>query len=247
MTDESQTTDGLTATDLTIKVFADGADLTAIRSLASDPLIAGFTTNPTLMRKAGVTSYENFGREVLEIIEGRPVSFEVFADDHESIVQQALKLASWGPNVYVKIPVTTTSGEPTDALIRELAAEGVQQNVTALMTLDQVRWVRDALAGGPSANISVFAGRIADTGRDPIPVMSDAIAETAENPNIALIWASPREVLNIVQADSIGCHIITVTNDLLAKLPGLGRDLDDFSLATVRMFHDDAAESGFQL
>lgn len=232
---------------MNVKLFADGANLDEIRMRAADPAIAGFTTNPTLMRKAGVTDYDRFGHEVLEIVAGRPVSFEVFADDDTEILRQAQLLASWGPNVFVKMPVTNTAGVPTTTLIKELAARGVQQNVTALMTLEQVRSVADALAGGPSANISVFAGRIADTGRDPVPLMAKSVALISGRPEIELIWASPREVLNIVQADDVGCHIITVTNDLLSKLGSLGKALDEFSLDTVRMFYDDASASGFSL
>ncbi|MDA3039290.1 MAG: transaldolase [Actinomycetota bacterium] len=232
---------------MNVKLFADGADLEDIRLRAQDPAIAGFTTNPTLMRKAGVSDYEAFARSVLEIVGDRPVSFEVFADDDIEILRQAQILSSWGPNVFVKMPVTNTAAVSTAPIIKELAARGVQQNVTALMTLDQVRWVADALSGGPRANISVFAGRVADTGRDPMPLMSKSVKLLADHPNIELIWASPREVLNIVQADEVGCHIITVTNDLLSKLGNLGKDLDDFSLDTVQMFFNDAAASGYSL
>lgn len=230
-----------------ISIFADGADLGSIRELAADPLIGGFTTNPTLMRKAGVENYEAFSRAALELITGRPISLEVFADDAESIRAQALTLASWGDNVFVKVPITTTDGTSMAPVIRELSGEGVQLNVTALMTLGQVETTTEALREGPAAYISVFAGRIADTGVDPVPVMTDALGVMSDAPQLELIWASPREVLNVIQADEIGCHVITVTPDLLAKLPNVGRDLDDFSLATVRMFHDDAAASGFQL
>ncbi len=230
-----------------ISVFADGADLESIRELASDPLICGFTTNPTLMRKAGVEDYEAFSRAALEVVTGRPLSLEVFADDPESIRAQALTLASLGDNVFVKVPVTTTDGTSMAPLIRQLSEEGIQLNVTALMTLRQVETITDALRDSPAAFISVFAGRIADTGVDPVPLMANALDIMGDAPHLRLIWASPREVLNIIQADQIGCHVITVTPDLLAKLSNIGRDLDDFSLATVRMFYDDAVASGFQL
>lgn len=232
---------------LRVKIFADGADLDAIAALAKNPLIKGFTTNPTLMRKAGIGNYEQFGRELLGVVPDRPISFEVFADTAPEIREQALKLSSWGDNVYVKVPVTTTDGTPTTSLVAELAAEGVKVNVTALLTLAQVAAVVPALAGGPASYISVFAGRIADTGRDPVPLMQAALALAADHPQIELIWASPRELLNVVQAHEIGCHVITVTNDILGKLPLLGKDLAGYSLDTVRMFFDDATASGFAL
>ncbi len=232
---------------LTIELFADGADIDSIRSLASNPLIAGFTTNPTLLRKAGVQDYESFGRELLTVIPDRPVSFEVFADDPVEIEQQAVKLSSWGDNVFVKVPVTTTQGASTVPTVRRLADQGVQLNVTALMTDHQVAEVVPALADGPACNISVFAGRVADTGRDPVPIMQRSLDLLQGHDNIKLIWASPRELLNLFQADSIGCHIITMTHDLLAKLPGVGKDLDQFSLETVQMFFDDASTSGYSL
>jgi transaldolase len=237
----------LSASELKVKVFADGADLTGIQKLAEDPVIKGFTTNPTLMRKAGVTDYESFGREVLDIIGDRPISFEVFADDASAMTRQALKLASWGSNVYVKIPIMTTNGVSTTELTSRLANEGVQLNVTAMMTIEQVEDVLPSLAEGPPSYVSLFAGRVADTGVDPIPMMRDVLALIAPHPQIELIWASPREVLNIVQANDIGCDVITVTHDLLAKLSGLGKDLTQFSLETVVMFHEDASASGFQL
>jgi transaldolase len=236
-----------TVDDLTIELFADGADIESIRALAENPLIAGFTTNPTLLRKAGVVNYEAFGRELLAVIPDRPVSFEVFADEPSEIEQQALKLSSWGDNVFVKVPVTTTDGASTVATVRRLADQGVQLNVTALMTDQQVAQVVPALAGGPACNISVFAGRVADTGRDPVPMMRRSLDHLGGHDNIKLIWASPRELLNLFQADSIGCHIITMTHDLLAKLPGVGKDLDQFSLETVQMFFDDAGASGYSL
>jgi transaldolase len=237
----------LTADDLTVRIFADGADLEGIVSLATNPLITGFTTNPTLMRNAGVADYEVFAKELLAAVPGRPISFEVFSDDFVEMEAQAMRIASWGDEVYVKIPVTDTAGRTTEPLLRRLVADGVKVNVTAMMTLTQVEWVVDCLADGPPSYVSIFAGRIADTGVDPIPTMEAALGVMASQPQIELIWASPREVLNIVQADAIGCHIITVTHDLLKKLEILGHDLDEYSLDTVKMFHRDAALAGYQL
>jgi len=231
----------------TVKIFADGANLQAILELADHPHITGFTTNPTLMRRSGVSDYEGFARKLLEHITNRPVSFEVFADEHIEMVRQARLIASWGSNVYVKIPVTDTCGKSTAAVVRELAGSGVHLNVTALMTLAQVEAVTSTLAGGPGAVISVFAGRVADTGIDPIPLMRAALETMAPYPELELLWASPREILNVRQADDLGVHIITVTHDLLKKLPLLGRDLDAFSLETVRMFHNDAVTAGYLL
>jgi transaldolase len=238
---------GPTADDLRIKVFADGADLAGMLELYGNPLIVGFTTNPTLMHKVGITDYEAFARGLLDAVPDRPISFEVFSDEPEEMVRQALTISQWGENVYVKIPVTDTTGRRTDGVLETLCEQGVKVNVTGLMTLEQVRWVSGVCGGGPPACISVFAGRIADTGVDPLPIMASALDIMAEHPNLELIWASPREVLNIVQADSIGCHIITVTHDLLAKLPNLGRDLEEFSLDTVTMFRRDALSAGFTL
>lgn len=232
---------------LDVKVFADGADKDGILKLAENPLVQGFTTNPTLMRKAGIDDYEAFARDILAAVPDRPFSLEVFSDDFAEMEEQALKIASWGQHVYVKIPVSNTSGEPSEVVVRQLAEKGVKLNVTALMTADQTRQVADWLAGGPPAYISVFAGRIADTGRDPIPIMSDSLQAISESPNIELIWASPREVLNIIQAHEIGCDIITVTHDVLAKLCTLGKDLDEFSLDTVRMFFEDGQAAGYEL
>jgi transaldolase len=228
----------------TVKVFADGANLQAILELADHPHIAGFTTNPTLMRRSGVSDYEGFARKLLERITDRPVSFEVFADEHHEMVRQARLIASWGNNVYVKIPVTDTQGKSTGAVVRELTDSGVHVNVTALMTLAQVETVTSTLTGGPGAVISVFAGRVADTGIDPIPLMRAALETMAPYSELELLWASPREILNVRQADDLGVHIITVTHDLLKKLPLLGRDLNAFSLETVRMFHHDAMPAG---
>jgi transaldolase len=199
------------------------------------------------MRKAGVENYERFAREVLEIVSDRPISFEVFSDDFDEMEQQALQISAWGENVYVKIPVTNTKGDPSGDVVRRLADQGVKVNVTALMTPAQVGEVVEWIAGGPPCYVSVFAGRIADSGRDPVPLMAEALELVSRHPNAELIWASPRELLNIVQADAIRCHIITVTDDVLAKLPSLGKDLDEFSLDTVRMFYRDGQAAGYTL
>jgi transaldolase len=234
-------------TDFRIKIFADGADKAGILELAGNPMISGFTTNPTLMRKAGVTDYREFARDILNAITDKPISFEVFSDDFEIMESQALEIASWGPNVYVKIPVTNTKGESSLPLVRRISAAGVRVNVTAMMTREQVAAAIPALIEGPGGYVSVFAGRVADSGRDPMPIMQAILGDLSEHPSIELIWASPREVLNIVQADQIGCHIITVTSDLLKKLNLIGKDLDEFSLDTVKMFHNDAAAAGYRL
>ncbi len=233
--------------ELNIKIFADGADRASMLALHRQSWIKGFTTNPTLMRKAGVTDYESFAREVLQTITDRPICFEVLSDRFDEMEQQARKIASWGANVYVKIPITNTCGESALPLVRRLAGSGVQMNVTALMTLDQVCGARDALAGAPPSFVSVFAGRVADTGRDPVPMMAQAVELLRAYPMLELIWSSPREVLNIFQADSIGCQIITVTSDILNKLDLVGKDLDQFSLDTVKMFRNDALKAGFAL
>jgi transaldolase len=225
------------ASSLRIKIFADGADRASIAELHANPLVRGFTTNPTLMRKAGVEEYETFAREVLAIVPDRPISFEVFSDDFDEMFEQALEISSWGENIYVKVPVTNTSGQPSGRVVRSLAERGVKVNVTALMTPAQVEEVVQWLAGG----------RVADSGRDPVPLMAEALEIVRTQPNLELIWASPRELLNLVQADAIGCHIITVTHDLLAKLPLLGKDLDEFSLDTVRMFFRDGQAAGYGL
>jgi transaldolase len=232
---------------LRIKIFADGADRAGMVEMARKPHIAGLTTNPTLMRKAGVSDYRAFARDVLSAIRDKPISFEVFCDEFPEMERQAGEIASWGDNVYVKIPVTNCKGEGAYSLIRRLAQAGVKQNVTALMTLAQVRDVSAALADGPPSCISVFAGRIADTGRDPVPIMSAAVELMRPHPAQELIWASPRELLNIFQADAIGCHIITVTSDVLKKLDLVGKDLSDYSLDTVKMFYADAKAAGFTL
>lgn len=233
--------------NLTIKIFADGADIEGIQEMYGDPKIKGFTTNPTLMRQAGIEDYETFARSVLEVVPDRPVSFEVFADDLPGMERQARRIASWGGNVNVKIPVTNTQGEFTGRILESLSGDGVQLNVTAIMTLDQVRNVGKALHPDTPAIVSVFAGRIADTGIDPIPHMSKALDILRERPKAELLWASPRELLNIVQADAIGCHIITVTNSVLKKMGSFGKNLDRFSLETVEMFYRDATSAGYSI
>jgi transaldolase len=232
-------------TDLGVKLFADGADLCEMVSLYRCPYIRGFTTNPTLMRRAGVDDYQQFAVDVLAAIPDRPVAFEVFSDDFDEMARQARAMAAWGPYVYVKIPVTNTRGEPSYDLIHNLSRGGVKVNVTAVLTLDQVEHAARALVGGAPSNVSMFAGRIADTGRDPMPMMADAVAILASAPRAELIWASPRELLNVFQADAVGCQIITVTADILKKLDFVGKDLDLVSLETVRMFRDDALRAGW--
>lgn len=236
-----------TVNDLSVKIFADGADLAGMLDMYRQPYIKGFTTNPTLMRKAGIADYAAFARDVLRAIPDRPISFEVFSDEFPEMERQARLIASWGDNVYVKIPVTNTRQEPAYDLVCRLARSGVKLNVTALLSLEQVRDVVQAVRGGAPCCISVFAGRVADTGRDPVPIMAAAVELLKLAPNAELIWASPRELLNIFQADEIGCHIITVTNDILKKLSNVGRDLGDYSLDTVRMFCHDAQHAGFRL
>jgi len=232
---------------LNIKIFADGADTKAMREAAANPLIRGFTTNPTLMRAAGVGDYKTFAQEVLEVIPDRPISFEVFADDFPTMEQQAREIASWGKNVYVKIPVTNTTGDFAGPLIAALSRSGIKLNVTAVMTLDQVSRVGDALAETVPAVVSVFAGRIADTGRDPVPHMKEALEILRSRPRAELLWASPRELLNIFQADEIGCHIITVTSDHLKKLALIGKDLNEYSRDTVAMFYRDAVSAKYAI
>jgi len=232
---------------LRVKIFADGADRASILELADNPWIRGFTTNPTLMRKAGITDYEAFGRSLARAIPDRPFSFEVLSDDFDQMEQQARQIATWGNNVYVKIPITDTRGRSAAPLVTRLAQQGVKMNVTALMTLEQVDNIVPALRQGPHSCISIFAGRVADTGCDPLPILCGALERIRAYPQIELIWASPRELFNIVQADEIGCHIITVTHDLLKKLPLLGRDLTEYSLDTVKMFVDDARAANFAL
>ena len=236
-----------TLSDLSVKIFADGADLKGMMEMYEKPYIKGFTTNPTLMRKAGVTDYEAFAREVLRNIPDRPISFEVFSDNFDEMDLQARKIASWGENVYVKIPVTNTKDESSALLVKNLNSAGVKLNVTAMLTLDQVREISAALAGGAAAYISVFAGRVADAGVDPVPLMAEAVEIIKPHPQIELIWASPRELLNVLQADDIGCQVITVTNDILKKLSLIGKDLKEYSLDTVKMFRNDALVAGYSL
>jgi transaldolase len=233
--------------NLKVKIFADGADLAGMKEMYADPMIKGFTTNPTLMRKAGVQDYKMFAHQVLEAIPDRPISFEVFADDFDEMERQALEIASWGKCVSVKIPVTNTKNQFAGPLIERLSKAGVALNVTALTTLDQVRSVTERLAPDTPAIISVFAGRIADTGRDPVPLMAEAVKIMRAKPKAELIWASPRELLNIFQADLVGCHIITATNDILKKLSLVGKDLEHYSLETVQMFYKDAQAAGYKI
>jgi transaldolase len=230
-----------------VEIFADGADLEHIRVLALDPMIRGFTTNPTLIRKAGVANYETFARAALDVTGRRPISFEVFSDELEEMRAQARAIASWGPAVNVKIPITNTKGVPTAALVADLTADGIAVNVTAMFTRRHVESILEAVRPDARLILSVFAGRIADAGHDPVPPMREAVAMAAGYPRARVLWASPREVLNVVQADEIGCHIITLTPDLIAKLRGIGKDLDSVSLETVRMFHDDAKSAGYTI
>ncbi len=233
--------------DLKVKIFGDGADVAGILELYKNPLIKGFTTNPTLMKQAGISDYAEFAQTVLQAVPDRPISFEVFADDFADMEWQALEISSWGKSVFVKIPVTNTKGESSAPLVRRLARAGVRMNVTAMMTLQQVKDISECLRNGPPCYVSVFAGRIADTGRDPVPHMAEAVRLLSPYPTIELIWASPRELLNIFQADAIGCHVITVTHDLLKKLRLVGTDLGEYSLDTVKMFFNDAQKAGYQL
>lgn len=232
---------------LGVKIFADGADFNGILAMYKNPLIKGFTTNPSLMRKAGVTDYEGFARRLLTAVRDRPISFEVFADEPLDMMRQAEIIASWGKNANVKIPVTNTQREFTGRVIEGLSAAGIMINVTAVMTLAQVRRIAACLAMDTPAIVSVFAGRVADTGIDPVPLMREAVQILAERPRAQLLWASPRELLNIFQADQVGCHIITVTNDVLAKLGLVGKDLDQYSLETVEMFYRDAEAAGYSI
>jgi transaldolase len=232
--------------DLRVQIFADGADKASMLEMYRQPYIKGFTTNPTLMRAMGVTDYEGFALDLLKTIQNLPISFEVFADEESEMEEQARHIAAWGSNVFVKIPVMNTQGVPTYDLVRRLSREGVQINVTALLSLEQVRKVCAALQGEARAYVSVFAGRIADTGRDPMPLMHEAVG-MVNDVNAQLIWASPRELLNVFQADEVGCHVITATNDVLKKLPLIGKDLNEFSQETVQMFRRDAVKSGYSL
>ncbi len=232
---------------LNVKLFADGADKNGMLEMYANPLISGFTTNPTLMKIAGVKDYKSFALNILSQIKDKPISFEVFSDDYEEMKRQALDIASWSQNVNVKIPITNTKAVSSVKLIDTLSADGVKINVTAMMTVEQVKLVLPALSKGPGGFVSVFAGRIADAGIDPLPVMSEVVGILKDYPSVELIWASPRELYNVVQADSIGCHIITATNNILKKLPTLNKDLTEFSLETVKMFRNDAIEAGYQL
>lgn len=232
---------------LNIKIFADGAEKAGMLEMYNNPQISGFTTNPTLMNKGGVKSYVDFSKDILSSIKDKPISLEVFSDDFDEMERQALEINSWGENVYVKIPITNTKRESAVNLIEKLAKKGVKLNITAIMTIQQVKDILPALKHSPASYVSVFAGRIADAGVDPIPVMKEAVELLKPYPQMELIWASPRELLNIVQANDIGCHVITVTNDILKKLPTLGKDLDEFSLDTVKMFYNDAQAAGYKI
>lgn len=235
------------AHSLKIDLYADGADVRDIIAARDGGLVKGFTTNPTLMRKSGITDYETFARDALKAVSGMPISFEVFADEFDEMERQAKKITTWGDGVFVKIPITNTRGQSSIDLIRRLSAADIKLNITAILTLDQVRCVVDAIDARVPAVVSVFAGRIADTGRDPIPLMTEAAAIVRKKPKAQLLWASPRELLNIFQADACGCHIITVTSDILKKLAMVGKSLEDLSLDTVKMFYTDAAAAGFRL
>jgi transaldolase len=230
-----------------VKIFADGADLGHIKNLALDSSIAGFTTNPTLMKQAGVEDYEKFAREAIQIVAPRPISLEVFSDEFEEMKTQALAISSWGSNVFVKIPITNTKGESSLPLVEELTKAGVKVNVTAIFTIEQIDETAAALKGTPGANISVFAGRIADAGVDPLPYMKHAVNRASEVGNCEVIWASPREVLNVVQADEVGCQIITITPDIQKKLVNVGKNLNLYSLETVQMFFNDATAAGYTI
>lgn len=233
--------------DLKVKIFADGADKSGMLEMYEKPLVKGLTTNPTLMKKAGIADYRAFCRDILTFIKNKPLSFEVFSDDFSEMERQALEIASWGDNVYVKIPITNTKQETCYALVKKLVNQKVKLNVTALMTLDQVRNVVAALDPEVPSYVSIFAGRIADTGYDPVPLMAEAVEILKIAPAAELIWASPRELLNIFQADEIGCHVITVTNDIIKKLTLVGYDLNQYSLDTVKMFYADAVAAGYKL
>ncbi|MFJ4866387.1 transaldolase [Streptomyces sp. NPDC088748] len=230
-----------------MEIYADGADLENIALLSAIPEISGFTTNPTLMRNSGVSDYEAFARKVIQITGTRPISFEVFAEDHIGMIRQARNISSWAPNVFVKVPVIDTWGQSTSPVVKHLTAEGIQVNVTAVMTVSQVEQATAALEGTRGAVVSVFAGRIADTGRDPIPIMASALDVTSAQRNVSLLWASPREILNVRQADDLGVDIITLSHEMLGKLSLFGKPLEQYSLETVRMFHRDAQAAGFTL
>lgn len=233
--------------DLKIRVFADGAKIEDMLKAYKEGWVSGFTTNPTLMKQAGVSDYEAFAREVLSQIKDMPISFEVFSDDFESMEREANKIAGWGNNVNVKIPVTNTEGLSSIPLIKKLSSEGISLNITAIMPIEQVQAVADALNPGIENIISIFAGRIADTGRDPVPIMKRAVEICKTKPNARVLWASPRELLNVFQAEEAGCHIITVLPEVLKKLPLVGKDLREYSLDTVKMFYNDAKSAGYRI
>ena len=233
--------------ELKVKLFADGADKSGILEMDKNPQISGFTTNPTLMKAAGIKDYKAFSLDILSHIKEKPISLEVFSDDFIEMEKQALEIASWANNIYVKIPITNTKSESSLDLIHSLSNQGVKLNITSMMTVQQVESILPALSAGKGSYVSVFAGRIADAGVDPLPIMSEVVSMLTDHSNIELIWASPRELYNVIQANDIGCHIITATNDILKKLPTLGKNLDQFSLETVKMFYDDAKEAGFSI
>ncbi|MDD5363164.1 MAG: transaldolase [Ignavibacteria bacterium] len=233
--------------DLKIKIFADGADVNEMQKAASEGIVKGFTTNPTLMRKSGISDYESFAKDALSKVNGLPISFEVFSDDFDSMKKEALKISGWGKNVFVKIPITNTKGESSAELIKYLSDKNINLNITAMLTLEQVKLMSETFSGDNESIISVFAGRIADTGVDPVPYMLKAKEILISKPKLKLLWASSREVLNIAQAEECGCDIITVTNDLLKKLNMLGKDLKELSLDTVRMFYNDASSAGYKI
>ena len=233
--------------NLKIKIFADGANVNEMKKLYKEGIVNGFTTNPTLMRNDGVTNYEEFAKEVLSEITDLPISFEVFADDFELMEKEARKIATWGKNIFIKIPITNTKGESSLELIKKLSYDGLTLNITAMLTLEQVKEVSEVISPNTKTIVSIFAGRIADTGRDPIPLMKEAVNIIRSNSNAELLWASSRELLNIFHAESCGCHIITVTNSLLKKIHLINKDLKEFSLDTVRMFHDDALSAGYEI
>ena len=233
--------------DMSIKIFADGADLESMLKAKNEGIVKGFTTNPTLMRKAGIKSYEEFAKPVLENIKDMPVSFEVLSDDFDIMEKEARKISSWGENVYVKIPITNTKKESTIQLIKKLSSDGLKINVTAILDIEQVKTLIHIFNENVCSIVSIFAGRIADTGRDPIPIVKEAIALFKESPKTEILWASPRELLNIFQANNIGCHIITVIDNILAKIKFIDMDLKELSLETVKMFYNDAVSSGLKI
>jgi len=232
---------------LKVKLFADGAERSGMIEMYHNPLISGFTTNPTLMKKAGVMDYKGFALDILKVIKDKPISFEVFSDDFSEMEKQSIEIASWGNNVYVKIPITNTRSESSFDLVKRLTTSGIKVNVTAMLTFEQVKSILPALSDTKGAYVSVFAGRIADSGQNPLPIMQKCVEILRNYPNVELIWASPRELYNVVQANSIGCHILTATNDILKKLPLLGKNLIEYSLETVKMFYNDARIAGYSI